>query len=118
MTAMDDKARLVDEAAPAATVVVPSALVGFAGGRSHLRVALDSPEESESGAPRLPLSAVLDRLAREVPALERRIRDERGTVRGHVNIYIDGVDIRELGGIGTVVVPGATVHIIAAVSGG
>ena len=115
MTSMDDSARLVDEAAPAATVVVPSALVGFAGGRSYLRVAL---RESESGAPCLPLSAVLDQLAREVPALERRIRDERGTVRGHVNIYIDGVDIRELGGVGTVVVPGATVHIIAAVSGG
>jgi molybdopterin converting factor small subunit len=39
-------------------------------------------------------------------------------VRGHVNIYLDGVDIRELGGVDTVVVPGATVHIIAAVSGG
>jgi molybdopterin converting factor small subunit len=39
-------------------------------------------------------------------------------VRGHVNIYVDGVDIRQLGGVGTVVVSGATVHIIAAVSGG
>ena len=39
-------------------------------------------------------------------------------MRGHVNIYVDGVDIRELGGVGTVIVPGATVHIIAAVSGG
>lgn len=98
---------------PAATVVIPSALAGFAGGRSQLRVELDEGER-----PRLPLSSVLDRLAREVPALERRIRDERGAVRGHVNIYLDGVDIRELGGIGTVVVPGATVQIIAAVSGG
>ena len=98
-----------------ATVVVPSALVGFAGGRSRITVELD---DSDLAAPRSPLSAVLDRLAREAPALERRIRDERGVVRGHVNIYVDGVDIRELGGVGTVVVPGATVHIIAAVSGG
>ena len=105
----------VDEAAPAATLVVPSALAAFAGGRSHLRIALD---RSEPEAPRLPLSEVLDVLAREVPALERRIRDERGAVRGHVNIYIDGVDIRELAGVGTVVVPGATVHILAAISGG
>lgn len=96
------------------TVVVPRALVGFAGGRSHISVPLaDAPQR-----PRLPLSAVLDHLAREVPALERRIRDERGAVRGHVNIYLDGVDIRELGGVGTVAVPGATVHIIAAISGG
>jgi sulfur-carrier protein len=98
-----------------ATVLVPRALVGFTGGRSRIEVEL---EDSDPGAPRSPLSAVLDRLGREVPALERRIRDERGVVRGHVNIYVDGVDIRELGGVGTVVVPGATVQIIAAVSGG
>lgn len=98
-----------------ATVVVPSALAGFAGGRSHIDVALT---ESSPNGPRSPLTAVLDQLRREVPALERRIRDERGRVRGHVNIYIDGVDIRELGGIETVIVPGATVQIIAAVSGG
>lgn len=97
----------------AATVVVPSALAGFAGGRSRLRIALDNSPE-----PRSPLSTVLDRLAGVAPALERRIRDERGVVRGHVNIYLDGVDVRELAGIGTVVVPGATVQIIAAVSGG
>lgn len=102
-----------DEAA-VATVVIPSALAGFAGGRSRIPVALDGGRER----PRLPLSAVLDELRREVPALERRIRDERGAVRGHVNIYLDGVDIRELAGVGTVVVPGATVQIIAAVSGG
>jgi len=101
----------------AATVVIPSALVGFAGGRSHIRVALEETP-AESDEPRSPLSAVLDRLGREVPALERRIRDERGRVRGHVNIYVDGVDIRELGGVQTVIVPGASVHIIAAVSGG
>ena len=101
-------------AAGVATVVIPRALVEYAAGRSRIDVEL----EGSAGSPRSPLSAVLDRLAREAPALERRIRDERGTVRGHVNIYLDGVDIRELGGVGTVVVPGATVHIIAAVSGG
>jgi molybdopterin converting factor small subunit len=105
---------LAPDAPAAATVVVPSALVGFAGGRSRIRVALDEAQDR----PRLPLSSVLDRLACEAPALERRIRDERGAVRGHVNVYLDGVDIRELAGVGTVVVPGATVHIIAAVSGG
>jgi molybdopterin converting factor small subunit len=99
----------------AATVVVPSALAGFAGGRSHILVEL---AEDTAGGPRSPLTAVLDQLRVEVPALERRIRDERGRVRGHVNIYVDGTDIRELGGVETVIVPGATVHIIAAVSGG
>ncbi|HET9171120.1 MAG TPA: MoaD/ThiS family protein [Actinospica sp.] len=99
----------------AATVVVPSALAAFAGGRSHIMVPL---AQGTIEGPRSALTAVLDQLRREVPALERRIRDERGRVRGHVNIYVDGTDIRELAGVGTVIVPGATVHIIAAVSGG
>ena len=98
-----------------ATVVVPSALASFAGGRSHILVELT---EGTVEGPRSPLTAVLDQLRREVPALERRVRDEQGQVRGHVNIYVDGVDVRELAGVGTVIVPGATVQIIAAVSGG
>jgi molybdopterin converting factor small subunit len=105
---------LSPEETDTATVVVPSALIGFAGGRSHIPVALDPTLDP----PRLPLPEVLDRLGAEAPSLERRIRDEQGAIRGHVNIYIDGVDIRELGGPATVVVGGATVQIIAAVSGG
>src|SRR6185312_3831153 len=111
---MPDSEMMDPEETDTATVVLPSALVGFAGGRSHIPIALDRALDP----PRLPLPEVLDRLKAEVPALERRIRDEQGAIRGHVNVYIDGVDIRELGGPGTVVVGGATVQIIAAVSGG
>lgn len=100
--------------ATTATVVVPSALVGFAGGRARIPVELDTSLDP----PRLPLPELLDRLAVQAPSLERRIRNEQGGIRGHVNVYIDGVDIRDLGGSGTVVVGGATVHVIAAVSGG
>jgi len=112
MTNMDTN--MTPEEPETATVVVPSALVAFAGGRSHIPIPLDQSLDP----PRLPLPEVLDHLAAEVPALERRIRDEQGAIRGHVNVYIDGVDIRELGGPATVVVGGATVQIIAAVSGG
>ncbi|MBR7838087.1 MoaD/ThiS family protein [Actinospica durhamensis] len=111
---MDMNSDLDSEDTNTATVVVPSALAGFAGGRSHIPVGMDTSLDP----PRLPLPDVLDRLRVEVPSLERRIRDEQGAIRGHVNIYIDGVDIRELGGPETVVVGGATVEIIASVSGG
>ena len=96
-----------------ATVVVPGALVGSAGGRSRIAVGMDPA----LAPPRLPLPELLDRLRVEVPALERWIRDEQGAIRGQVNIHIDGVDIRELGGRETVVVGGAVVEIIAAGSG-
>ncbi|MBR7827611.1 MoaD/ThiS family protein [Actinospica sp. MGRD01-02] len=110
-----EESETAGEWATAARVVIPSALAGFAGGRSEISVEL--PADGVAG-PRSPLTLVLDELRRQVPALERRIRDERGRVRGHVNIYLDGTDIRELGGVETVVVPGATVQIIAAISGG
>jgi molybdopterin converting factor small subunit len=96
------------------TVVIPRALAGFADGRLRISVEVDQSAQP----PCLPIGGVLDALRREVPALERRIRDERGEVRRHVNLYVDGVDVRELSGVGTVVNPGATVHIIAAISGG
>lgn len=111
---MEAAPHMSNEEPDTATIVVPSALAGFAGGRSHIEIALDPSLDP----PRLPLPEVLDRLAAEAPALERRIRDEQGAIRGHVNVYIDDVDIRDLGGPGTVVVGGAKVQIIAAVSGG
>ena len=95
------------------TVAVPSALAGYAGGRTHIDVALNPSDGATT-----PLASVFDQLAADVPALERRIRDERGVVRGHVNIYIDGVDVRELGGTAAPVGAGTTIQIIAAVSGG
>lgn len=99
--------------APVVTVALPSALAGYAGGRTHIDIAF-VPSDGATA----PLGAVFDRLAADVPALERRIRDERGVIRGHVNVYLDGVDIRELGGPAASVGAGATIQIIAAVSGG
>jgi molybdopterin converting factor small subunit len=93
------------------TVLVPSALAGFAGGRRE--VELDGP-----GGGATTVAGVLDRLADQLPALERRLRDERAAIRRHVNVYVDGADIRDLSGPDTAVPDGATVQVIAAVSGG
>ena len=81
---------------------------------------------SESGGPAVEvapgsattLSRVLDRLAEDLPALERRIRDERAEIRRHVNLYVNGTDIRTLSGADTTVPDGAAIDVIAAVSGG
>lgn len=64
------------------------------------------------------VGALLDVLAASHPALERRVRDELGRVRVHVNLFVGPDNIRDLGGVATAVPPGAEVTIIAAVSGG
>jgi sulfur-carrier protein len=64
------------------------------------------------------VQAVLDVLAKEHPALERRLRDERGNVRTHVNVFVGDDNVRDLEGVATAVSPGQDVWVIPAVSGG
>jgi molybdopterin synthase sulfur carrier subunit len=47
-----------------------------------------------------------------------RVRDERGEIRRHVNVFVDGEDARRGEGLATRVRPGSVVHVINAVSGG
>jgi molybdopterin synthase sulfur carrier subunit len=98
------------------TVVLqlPGALAEYAGGRREIEVAVPV---AEAGAGTT-VARVLDRLAGDLPALERRIRDERAAIRRHVNVYVDGADIRTLSGAETPVPDGAVIDVIAAVSGG
>ena len=64
------------------------------------------------------VGAVLDTLALEHPPLERRVRDELGRVRVHVNLFVGADNIRDLDGLTTAVAPGAELSIIPAISGG
>jgi molybdopterin converting factor small subunit len=110
---------------------LPGALAGYAGGRREIEVLLAAPpglagdtaqERGRDGERRGPgdatVAGVLDRLAVDLPALERRIRDENSSIRRHVNVYVDGADIRTLAGADTPVENGAVIDVIAAISGG
>ncbi len=44
--------------------------------------------------------------------------DERGAVRQHVNLFVDGDNVRFLNGLGTALGEGSTIVIVPAVSGG
>lgn len=91
----------------AVTVRIPASLRGLAGGAGALRV---------DGA--TTVDAVLDRLATQHPALERRLRDEQGALRPHVNVFVGADNIRDLAGPGTAVADGAELTVLPAVSGG
>ena len=88
--------------------VIPGALRALAGNREEVRVEV----------PAGPLSAALSALWAECPALRDRVITELGEVRTHVNIFVDGEDIRHSGGLDASVRDGSEVFLVAAVSGG
>ena len=76
-----------------------------------------------AGASQLALSAVslrgvLEELERRYPALHRSVCDETGTVRRHVNLFVNTSHIRDRNGLDTPLSPGDEVTILPAVSGG
>ena len=64
------------------------------------------------------VSAALDSLWTETPALRDRILNEQGEIRQHVNVFYDGRDVRRLDGLQTPISDSNELHIFNAVSGG
>ena len=89
---------------------VPTQLRELVGGKSTIAV--------EVGEAPVTVADVLDQLAKQHPALERRVRDELGRTRTHVNLFVGDDNVRDLDGVATAIPPGAELSIIPAVSGG
>ena len=92
------------------TVHLPAALSAYAGGRRHVSIALP-----DSGGT---VGALLDALGHEHPGVGHRVLDERGQLRAHVNVFVNGESVRWLDGPATPLGPDDEVWIIPAVSGG
>lgn len=90
-------------------LVVPGSLRQFTDGESTVELAL------ADGAS---LADLLEALSAAKPALARRIRDEQGELRRYVNIYVDGEDARQVGGLAAAVPAGAEVLVLPSVAGG
>jgi molybdopterin synthase sulfur carrier subunit len=75
---------------------------------------VDAPVDAQGSD----LATVLDRALARWPRVQSRVRDERGEIRQHVNVFVDGEDARRGEGLATMVRPGSVVHVINAVSGG
>jgi molybdopterin converting factor small subunit len=79
--------------------------------------------ESCAGAAELSLSATnvraaLEQIERSHPALYRCVCDETGSVRRHVNVFVNSAHMRDRDGLDTALVPGDVITILPAVSGG
>ncbi|MCU1604596.1 MAG: thiS [Modestobacter sp.] len=91
------------------TLLVPRLLAECTGGRCELSLPL--PAGGTVGS-------VLDVVAAQHPVFDRRVRDETGALRRHVNVYVDGEDVRRADGLATPVPAGAEVMVIQSVAGG
>ena len=60
----------------------------------------------------------LETLEGQYPGLQGRLRDEDGTVRRFINLYVNGEDVRFLDGLQTALKTGDELTIIPAVAGG
>jgi molybdopterin synthase sulfur carrier subunit len=87
----------------AVAVKLPTVLRPFAGGAE--RVEVDGATVGE-------VVAALD------PVLRRRLTDEQGAVRRHVNIYLGNDNIRDLDGLGTPLKDGDELMILPSIAGG
>ena len=75
------------------------------------------------GVSQFPLTApdvrtLLQEIERTQPRLHRSICDETGTLRRHLNIFVNSASIRDGEGLDTTLAPGDVVTILTAVSGG
>ena len=90
-------------------VLLPSVLREHADGLDEVKVGLPEGARAQD--------LVAD-LARRWPALGRRMREDTGALRRHVNLFVDGEDVRALDGVRTVLADGAVVHVLPSVAGG
>jgi molybdopterin converting factor small subunit len=92
----------------AIVVELPSVLQPYAAGGAEIRLA----------APCRTVGDALAAVASLHGGVTDRVLNELGAVRQHVNVFVDGENIRFAAGLDTPVDPGSTIVIVPAVSGG
>ena len=101
-----DTLRLSVGPAPTITIYLPGPLQTYCAGASQLSIEACT------------VGAALEELERSQSALYRNICDETGTLRRHLNVFVNTDNIRDLDGVATTLTAGDEVTIVPAVSGG
>jgi molybdopterin converting factor small subunit len=92
--------------APTITIYVPGPLRMYCSGAVELSLSAGT------------VRAALDEMERSEPALYRNVCDETGTLRRHLNVFVNADHIRDLDGFDTRLTAGDVVTVLPAVSGG
>jgi sulfur-carrier protein len=84
-----------------AVVLLPSLLANEAGGEQRFELEADTVADALHALP-----------------IANLIFDEHGELRRLVNVYVDGVDVRERGGLEAPLSGSETVRLVGAIAGG
>ena len=90
---------------------LPSALRRWAGGDEIVEMRL--PPDM-----RVTIGEALAMLGREYPGIRQRVLDDQNNIRRHVNVFVDGENVRFMKGSATPVTHASEVWIYPALSGG
>ena len=88
------------------SILIPSALRAFTDRKSEIEAEGATVGEALAG------------LAKAYPDLKHQIYEDDTKLRGFVNVFVDGTNIKKLDGLATPVKPGAVVSIVPAIAGG
>jgi molybdopterin converting factor small subunit len=84
-----------------ALILLPSLLAAEAGGQNRFELDASTPREALRALP-----------------VKTLLFDEHGELRPLVNVYVDGVDVRDRGGLDEQLAADAEVRVVAAIAGG
>jgi sulfur-carrier protein len=84
-----------------AVVLLPSLLAAETDGRGRFELEAETLGDALSALP-----------------VANLVLDERGELRGLVNVYVDGVDARDRDGLATKLTGDETIRLVAAIAGG
>lgn len=91
---------------PTVTVLVPASLRELTEGRAEIRVEAGTVDE------------VLDLIRSTEPLLAGHLFADDGRIRGYINVFVDGTELRHLGAGRRDVGPRAVFSIVPSVAGG
>ncbi len=90
----------------AVTIVIPTPLRQFAGGKSEIEVEATTAGEA------------LEKLTTKHADLKKHLYNDGGNLRNFVNVYVGDEDIRDLDGLETEVKSGGEILIVPSIAGG
>jgi sulfur-carrier protein len=90
---------------------VPSALRQWVSGKEIVEMSLP-------GDVRMTVSEAIVTLGRDYPAIRQRVLDDQNDIRRHVNVFVDGENVRYTDGASTQVSNDSEIWIYPALSGG